>query len=210
MRILWATTLTLGLSVTGLAASKTQPLSPFKELKVADGFEVTVSCGKSNQVVMTGSDEALSSVRIDQDDEEVKVDKKGSHYHANVKLAVTTSTPLSEVSFKNGVAVTLPACAVNTSSIEVNLHSGAMLNMVGKTKKLSLEGARGISFNNHDKTKLSVDSVEVEIKDGAKAYFCDAKAIKGRLSRGSIVFVGSNTNTDDLSTGWGTTQKVCH
>lgn len=191
------------------AAEQSHSLAPFDQLTVKDGFEVAVVCGKANQVTFSGDETILPAVKFQQTGNEVLISHDAKQNHTSIRATVMTSAPLVELSIANGVALSLPACALSTQRFALNLSNGAMANIGGEVNYLKLTGKRGVSFNQYVPTNLRVGTAEIDLSQGAKAYLCGATQVKGRLAWGAVVYVGNETNTTSLTSGLGTTQRIC-
>ena len=78
------------------AAEENMNVEDFSELRLGSGIEATVSCGESSSITLTGTEEALKTVKISDGGNRLKVNRKmtsvfGRNRDADVKAAIVSA-----------------------------------------------------------------------------------------------------------------------
>lgn len=196
------------LSTVAMADSKTSAVKPFQQLMVEDGFLVKVDCGSKPEVALSSKKADLSQVAMAVDNGTLKIKRQGTFKRDDIEVDITTTTPLTSVSARNGIALEVNACAVNKDQWTVNLENGVKAKAKGNTKVLNLNMSKGAMFGD-DNGDLKVGTANVNVSMGVKAYVCGAKTVTGQAQMGAIVHVGDDADSSGLKTSMGAMKSDC-
>lgn len=204
------TAMTTAALAAGHAGQQSVTLQHFNSVSVQDGFNVVITCGKSNALSMTGKPEALKTVSIKQDNDKIKIERHDSFdIDRDVTLTFTTTKPIKDLKVDQGVLAKVAACAVNTKKINISISRGAKVLLKGKTQSLHLEMHKGAMFGSRHNRFIAHD-VAIYGNSGVQAHLCSSTAVEGSVSKGAFVYVGKATQTANLNTSWGASIRICH
>lgn len=195
-------------AASSMAATKMIHVSPFTELSLKNGLIASVSCGKTDSVLLASKNGDFKNVTVNVENNELKI--KYNHpvlaSHEKMVVKITASHVLVGLYAGNGVKLGVNACAVNPNQLTIKLANGVKASVRGKTKSLTVSQARGVTLDAED---LEVDSAKVDAKMGSTVRLCEAKKVSGSLSLGSTVYVEDDADTSGLKTMMGASKHDC-
>ncbi len=206
-RLLVASLLSVA-AVGAMAATKEIKVSPFTELSLKNGLIASVSCGKTDSVLLASKNGDFKNVTVSVENKELKINYNHPVLatHEKMVVKITTSHVLVGLYAGNGVKLGVNACAVNPNQLAIKLANGVKASVRGKTKSLTVSQARGVTLDAED---LEVDSAKVDAKMGSTMHLCETKKVSGSISLGSTVYVEEDADTSGLRTLMGASKRDC-
>ena len=147
-----STTLILYLlvSLPLLAEQKTFEVESFDGVDIGTGMEGVVSCGNENTVTLHGEEKAIDNVTVNVDNGMLDISRRksigklfnsifGEERNNSIRVEVTINGQLSNIEASTGSSLTIPECAVNSSFVEIDTSTGAIVNIEGSTTALELD-----------------------------------------------------------------------
>ncbi len=212
---------TLGLGLSVQAAEKYLEVENFDSIEIGTGIIGTVTCGNSNTITLTGDEDELDRIKVSVHSGELDISRKssagsflnnvfGDNKRKSIRAAIVTTSQQGALSASTGASLTVPDCAVNEDSLDIDLGTGASITVSGRTGKLKLDLSTGSEFNAKAET-FKADEAMVDLSTGAMANLCGVSVIEGDASTGATIYVGESVNRSnvDLSTGASVSSRGC-
>ncbi|OTA14521.1 hypothetical protein Xvie_03612 [Xenorhabdus vietnamensis] len=179
-----------------------QPQS-FSVLSLVRGMNVTVKCGDSNALAISGKAKLVDNLTWQVNDDILMINntayrENGFDFNPEkLNVTITTTTPITTVDAQFGVAVNMAACSYASDTLNLNGTMGASYTVSGSVDTLNLTLNMGADFNQASQV-LHINTANVELSMGVDANVCSAQHAKGTVSMGAKVVVGEHTKTDQL------------
>jgi len=180
-----------GLHGSGEIVTREPEVEPLRRLAVCCGFDVTVTQGDKPALRISGDDNIVDELRIDQYGDLLSVDlpaSVGGIYPTRpVRIEVVTPE-LREVSGSGGLELAIEP--FTTPSLLVELSGGARASIDGlDARELALDGSGGSEFS----VQGRATELQVELSGGGDldALSCSAARVRVELSGGSVARVAA-------------------
>ena len=213
-KILTLSLLTLALTLPMLADEEILKVEAFSGVEIGTGMIGNISCGSENSVTLRGKAQSIANVDVSVRAGRLDISRHSSagKFLSNVfgngtknntiKVDIVTTGPLNNLSGSTGSELEVSACAVDTSSLEVEAGTGATVDVEGSTGMLELDLSTGSTFNRQS-AGFSVDSANVDLSTGAEADLCGTSTISGEASTGATIRANDSADTEDVSLSTG-------
>lgn len=203
MKITSVTALLLLSSTQVLATEQTFHPQPFHTLSLARGMNVTVECGDSDMLRVSGKSNLVDNLYWNVSNNTLTINN--TTYRENgfdlwpdkLDVTITTTTPISAVDTQFGVSVKMSACSYTSDTLNLDGTMGTSYIVSGTVDTLNLKLNMGADFNQTHQD-LAINKANVDLSMGVKANICGAKKTQGSVSMGAEIVVGKQTETDKL------------
>ncbi len=201
------------LSLSVFADQTTLEVDSFDGIEIGTGMRGTITCGSENSVTLIGDKRDLDHIEVIVHGGSLDISRRSltNRFLSNlfaedrdqsIEVEVTINGNLSTIEGSTGSSLTVPECAINTSSLVVDISTGAEAYIDGNTAILELDLSTGALFNN-SRSNFSVDVANIDLSTGAVANLCGANTIDGDASTGAMVSAAESANTSSVSLSLG-------
>ncbi len=183
-------------------AEETTNLEDFSELRLGSGIEATVSCGDSSSITLRGSEEALKTVKINDNGNRLKLGRKmtsifGKSRDAKIEADIVSARSLTQIGASTGSSIDLAACAISKNEVDVKVSTGAEVTAAGETEVLELDVGTGGNFDAGRKDDaMKIGKAYVSLSTGSTARLCGVKEVEGKASTGASIRIHKETEYD--------------
>ena len=168
--------------------SETRPITGFDQLVATSGLTVTVACGPSPALTLRGAARDLSATTVSVDGDRLRVEGTGATgNHRSVEVQITASRPLSAITIRTGVAVTVEPCAVSPDRLDLSISTGGSVQLSGRTNLLTIDASTGAEVRPPEGRRFDVDRAIVTAKMGADIRLCKVERLEGEASMGGNI-----------------------
>lgn len=198
----------------------------FTEVSVESGMRVDIQQDEGFHVDVTGSDEALEKLKIEQEGDRLRFFfdnrdqfwRRGDHdvdimirmpalegldlsSGATGDIAFETPTEEFEADLSSGSRL---EGSISARTMEFDLSSGSAVTLAGETGALSVDGSSGSTF---DLSGLTAAEVSADLSSGSTARVRTDGVINADLSSGGTVTYEGNPRMGDIETSSGGTVR---
>jgi hypothetical protein len=186
---------------SGNVATVTRQLEPFHAVSVTNGMTVFVRQGDAPSVDVTADDNLVPMISTTVEGGTLVVTVNGSlTTHNQMRVSVTTATPIDEVSQDGGTTVDIEDFSADT--VTVTVSGGSTLRGGGKIGNLNLTTQGGSTA---DMRNVEAAAVQVSLSTGSTAHVKVSQSITGECTTGSTLKVSGSASTAGVSTDTGST-----
>ena len=206
--------LSLSITLPIVADQEYLEVDSFDGVDIGTGMVATVSCDSKNTVTLHGDKKDLDLLEVTVKGGKLDISRRTSASrifnnifskekgNKSIRVEITTNGSISSIDASTGASIKVPACALDSSYIEVDTSTGSIVNLEGSTATLELDLSTGSLFNQNSHN-FTVDVANVDLSTGAVAKLCGATTVRGDASTGAVITVSDTADADrvDLSTG---------
>ncbi len=185
----------------------------FDGIEIGTGMRGTINCGSKNSVTLIGDKRDLDLIEVTVHGNSLDISRRSlansllkniftKDRDHSIEVEVIINGTLSKIEGSTGSSITVPECAVNNSSLALDISTGAEAYIEGNTAILELDLSTGASFNN-SRSSFSVDVANIDLSTGAVANLCGANTIDGDASTGAMISAAESANTGSVSLSLG-------
>ncbi len=192
-------------------------VSDFSRLSIGTGVVAEVVCGDSNRVVIEADERVFERMKVNVRGGRLVVERGYSlssvffRHNDNIRATITTTGRLNDIEASTGAILEAPACAVDESRLDVEVHTGANLRVEGHTGDLQVDVGTGGVFNpGRYKDRLTASVANVHVSTGGVVGVCGADRVAGKASTGAQIYAADSAEVDvRLGTGAGVSSSGC-
>lgn len=213
-KIIAVSFLTMALTLPMFADQEVLKVDSFSGVEIGTGMLGNIKCGSENSVTLHGDAKSLSNVDVTVHAGKLDISRHSSagkmlsnifgngNTDNTIKADIVTIGPLNNLSGSTGSELGVPACAIDTTSLEVEAGTGATIDVEGSTETLELDLSTGSIFNRRS-AGFTVVTANVDLSTGAEADLCGATTINGDASTGATIRANDSADTENVSLSTG-------
>ncbi|MDX2232958.1 MAG: DUF2807 domain-containing protein [Hyphomonadaceae bacterium] len=188
------------LAASAHAETRTLPVTTLYEVEVSGPLEVVITAGPQTSAVLEGNPDAIA--RIDAKVRGATLDVRGrkrgvGNRDPDVVLRITAPL-IRSIDASNGVAVEAKGFA--TSALELDLSSGAALEIDGRCDRLDAKASMGAALS---ASKLVCRNVSAAASMGGVAHVHATQSIEGSASMGGVIEIDGAPAQREVSASMG-------
>ncbi|MEC9250065.1 MAG: head GIN domain-containing protein [Pseudomonadota bacterium] len=192
----------IAMSSTAMAQdSQAVDVESFSRVDAGGGYRVVVTPGDTHTVRLEGDGDDFSKVEIDVRRDGLYLDQQSRLFGRNRSLDVTvyvTMPTLNEVDFGRGVRAEVDG--FESSTLEVDISTGASVSMSGSCGEMDISGSTGAMF---DGRNLECEIVDVSTSTGASVRVHARQSVDASASLGGDIVVYGSPQSHDSSSSMG-------
>jgi len=204
------------------AAEQVLEVKDYQGISLGVGLIANISCGDTNTLTIKGDKKSVDNVKVLIEDNVLQIKRKSTFSKifdnltnknggdSEVTVDIITTGQLSAIELSTGSQTKVADCAINTSSLAIDMSTGATARVEGTTAHLDLDMSTGSTFNART-ANFTADIVNLDMSTGATANLCNSQTVSGDASTGVTVYVKDSADVEnlDLSLGANTSSRRC-
>lgn len=173
----------------------------FSKVDVSAGVEVVLAQGGFDVTAETTEGQGFDKLIVEVNGDTLRISRKPQTWNmgGGPRYRVSVSAPAySELDISSGAS--LRGDGLRLNALEVDVSSGASVQLGGTCSSLDLDMSSGASFSGDD---LRCESATVDASSGASAHAFASRVAKGSASSGASVSFSGNPSQVERDTSSG-------
>ncbi|VAX20402.1 hypothetical protein MNBD_IGNAVI01-525 [hydrothermal vent metagenome] len=163
---------------------KTYDISDFTKLEVSDAFEINVKVGEKASLKITGDENILPYIDVENEDNKLAIEFKKDFINAGNILVEITVKDLKSVDLSGACKITVEG--ISSDSFELEMSGACSGELSGKVKKLEIDLS---GATNLDASQLIAEEVIIEASGASNAELYAVLSVDAEASGASNITI---------------------
>jgi len=168
----------------GDRVTKTYEINDFTKLDVSDAFEITVKVGKKASLKITGDENILPYISVENNENKLAIEFKKDFINVSDILVEITVKELKSVDLSGACKITIEG--ISTDSFEMEMSGACSGELSGKVKKLEIDLS---GASNLDASQLISEDIKIEASGASNAEIYAVSSVDAETSGASNITI---------------------